>query len=156
MKINLKGRVGSPSWVMASVIIASLSLGYAWVSYLSFTEWKGLRSRLEAYADKAFPDSVPVRAGSAADMEGAVSHLIDRHGLTLLSWHQTRQGDGQTLMMEGSFASILSWLNDWQKEIPYGSVKVLEWVPTGESTMITVEVYGATPVTDKKIAKGGS
>lgn len=143
---------------MAALIIAVLSLGYAWVSYRSFTEWKVLRSRLEVYADKDFPDSLSRRAGDAADMEAAVSHLIDSHGLTLLSWHQARQGDGQTLMMEGSFASIVSWLNDWQKEIPGGSVKVLEWVPTGASTVITVEVCGAPGkvVKNKKIGAGHS
>ncbi|MFR7418670.1 hypothetical protein [uncultured Megasphaera sp.] len=158
MKKILKGRAWSPSWILAALLLAGLSLGYAWMSYQSFTAWKSLRSQLQVYAHKDFSASAAVPDGSAADMEGAVSNLIDSHGLTLLSWHQARQGDGQTLMMEGSFASILSWLNDWQKEIPNGSVKVIEWVPTGESTVITVEVSGPPghAVKQRKMAESGS
>ena len=158
MKKILKGQAWSPSWILAALLFMALSLGYAWISYCSFAEWKGLRSQLQVYADKEFSASAAVPDRSAADMEGAVSNLIDSHGLTLLSWHQARQGDGQTLMMEGPFASILSGLNDWQKEIPNGSVKVIEWVPTGESTVITVEVSGPPrhTVKQRKRAEPGS
>ncbi|WP_302357244.1 hypothetical protein [uncultured Megasphaera sp.] len=158
MKKILKGRVWSPSWILAALLLAGLSLGYAWMSYQSFTAWKSLRSQLQVYAHKDFSASAAVPDGSAVDMEGAVSNLIDSHGLTLLSWHQARQGDSQTLMMEGPFASILSWLNDWQKKVPNGSVKVIEWVPTGESTVITVEVSGPPghTVKQRKMAEPGS
>ena len=88
---------------------------------------KVFASQLAVYAGKDFSAPGPVTAEVSDEMEGAVSNLIDTHGLTLLSWHQARQGDGQTLMMEGSFSSILSWLNDWQKACPHGSVKVIEW-----------------------------
>ena len=158
MKRILKGRAWSPSWILAALLFMALSLGYAWISYCSFAEWKGLRTRLQVYADKDFSPSAAVPAEGIADMEAAVSKLIDGQGLTLLSWHQARQGDGQTLMLEGSFASILSWLNDWQKEIPNGSVTVIEWVPTGESTVITVEVSGPPghAVKHKKITESRS
>lgn len=158
MKKHLNRETWGPSWVMAAFVLAVLALGYAWVSHQSLAEWKSLRSQLAVYAGKDFSAPGLVTAEVSDEMEGAVSNLIDTHGLTLLSWHQARQGDGQTLMMEGSFSSILSWLNDWQKACPHGSVKVIEWVPAGESTVLTVEVYGApgTSVKGKKGAKDGS
>ena len=158
MKKKRSGRAWPASWVLTASVLVAISFLYARVSYQSLQEWKGLRSRLEACADKEFSAPVPEKAGVSDDREGIVSNLIDTHGLTLLSWHQARQGDGQILMLEGSFSSILSWLNDWQKDIPHGSVNVMEWVPTGESTVITVEVYGISegPAADKKIAGRGS
>ena len=75
-----------------SLLFMALSLGYAWISYCSFAEWKGLRTRLQVYADKDFSPSAAVPAEGTADMEEAVSKLIDDHGLTLLSWHQARPG----------------------------------------------------------------
>ena len=40
MKKILKGQAWSPSWILAALLLAGLSLGYAWMSYQSFTAWK--------------------------------------------------------------------------------------------------------------------
>ena len=44
--------------------------------------------QLAVYAGKDFSAPGPVTAEVSDEMEGAVSNLIDTHGLTLLSWHQ--------------------------------------------------------------------
>lgn len=150
MKINRKGRPSA--WLAAALIAAALSGGYAFVSYQSCQAWQGLRGPLQAHADKNLTPSSSFKEPPVVDTNQTISDLVDRHGLTLLSWHQARQGEGQTVIVEGKFAPILSFLNDWQQRAPDGSCKVIEWVPSGDNTVLTVEVCGSRklPLADKK------
>ena len=81
MKKHLNRETWGPSWVMAAFVLAVLALGYAWVSHQSLAEWKSLRSQLAVYAGKDFSAPGPVTAEVSDEMEGAVSNLIDTHGL---------------------------------------------------------------------------
>lgn len=143
MKLNHKRRMGQPLWAGAALLLVVLSGLYALLTYQACQEWKSLRSCLQAYANDN-GKKVPIRQkASSMAVDQAIPLLIEAHELTLLSWQQSRQGKGQTLMMEGAFPNILSWLNDWQGQIPDGSCHIIEWVPDGEKTVITVEVNGS-------------
>ena len=64
--------------------------------------------------------------------------------IQLLSWQQSgREAGRQTLVLAGTFASLLSWINDWPAVCPQGTCQILQWEKSETGSVVTVEVTTA-------------
>ena len=94
--------------------------------------------RRRADWQRAFP-VLAVLAAIAAGPDVAAS--LAARNVQLLSWQQSgREGSRQTLVLTGTFADLLTWLNDWPAACPLGTCQILCWERGEGGSVVTIEV----------------
>ena len=132
-------------WQRAFPILAILTVGaalFAVSSYQAWQGWQGVHRQLAPYARSWRPRPVPAPAG--CDGVPDVTASLAARDIQLLSWQQSgREAGRQTLVLAGTFASLLSWINDWPAVYPQGTCQILQWEKSETGSVVTVEVTTA-------------
>lgn len=132
-------------WQRAFPILAILTVGaalFAVSSYQAWQGWQGVHRQLAPYARSWRPRPVPAPAG--CDGVPDVTASLAARDIQLLSWQQSgREAGRQTLVLAGTFASLLSWINDWPAVCLQGTCQILQWEKSETGSVVTVEVTTA-------------
>ena len=101
--------------------------------------WQGVHRQLAPYAHRARPQEK--REAAKPDAGPDVAASLAARNVQLLSWQQSvREGSRQTLVLTGTFADLLAWLNDWPAACPLGTCQILRWERGEGGSVVTVEV----------------
>lgn len=131
-------------WAAAFPVLLVLTAGAAaWAvgSYQAWQGWLHVRHQLAQY-DNRQPASSSAPAGirrrnSALELTDSLAACHIR----LLSWQQSgREAGRQTLVLEGDFTDLLTWINDWPASGPPGSCQILQWERGEMGSVVTVEL----------------
>lgn len=120
-------------------VLTALAAYFAISSYHAWQGWQGIHSQLAPYARQAQPQKKRETAKPDAGPDVAAS--LAARNVQLLSWQQSgREGSRQTLVLTGTFADLLAWLNDWPAACPQGTCQILRWERGEGGSVVTVEV----------------
>ena len=120
-------------------VLAAIAACFAISSYHTWQGWQGVHRQLAPYAHRARPQEKRETAKPAAGPDVAAS--LAARNVQLLSWQQSvREGRRQTLVLTGTFADLLAWLNDWPAACPQGICQILRWERGEGGSVVTVEV----------------
>lgn len=120
-------------------VLAAIAVCFAISSYHTWQGWQGVHRQLAPYAHRARPQEK--RAAAKPDAGPDVAASLAARNVQLLSWQQSvREGSRQTLVLTGTFADLLAWLNDWPAACPLGTCQILRWERGEGGSVVTVEV----------------
>lgn len=120
-------------------VLAAIAACFAISSYHTWQGWQGVHRQLAPYAHRARPQEKRETAKPDAGPDVAAS--LAAQNVQLLSWQQSvREGSRQTLVLTGTFAGLLAWLNDWPAACPQGICQILRWERGEGGSVVTVEV----------------
>ena len=138
----MKGWRRKVDWQRAFLVLAVLtviSACFAVSSYQAWQGWKGVHSQLAVYApaNDTRPEALPTRPEAVPDVAASLA----ARNIQLLSWQQSgRERSRQTLVLSGTFADLLTWLNDWPASCPQGSCQIFQWERGEAGSVVTVEL----------------
>lgn len=123
-------------------VLAAIAACFAISSYHTWQGWQGVHRQLAPYAHRGRPQEK--REAAKPDAGPDVAASLAARNVQLLSWQQSgREGGRQTLVLAGTFASLLSWINDWPAVCPQGTCQILQWEKSETGSVVTVEVTTA-------------
>lgn len=120
-------------------VLAAIAACFAISSYHTWQGWQGVHRQLALYAHRARPQEK--REAAKPDAGPDVAASLAARNVQLLSWQQSgREGSRQTLVLTGTFADLLTWLNDWPAACPLGTCQILCWERGEGGSVVTIEV----------------
>lgn len=103
-------------------VLVAIAACFAISSYHTWQGWQGVHRQLAPYAHRARPQEK--REAAKPDAGPDVAASLAARNVQLLSWQQSvREGSRQTLVLTGTFADLLAWLNDWPAACPWGPAR---------------------------------
>lgn len=120
-------------------VLAAIAACFAISSYHTWQGWQGVHRQLAPYAHRVRPQEE--REAAKPDAGPDVAASLAARNVQLLSWQQSgREGSRQTLVLTGTFADLLAWINDWPAACPQGTCQILRWEQGEGGSVVTVEV----------------
>lgn len=121
------------------VVLTVWAACFAFSSYHAWQNWLHVHRQLAPYAQRGRPRQKQETAKPDASPDVASS--LAAHNLQLLSWQQSVHEAGrQTLVLEGPFTALLTWINDWPAACPQGTCQILQWEQGDGGSVVTVEL----------------